>query len=140
MALPLNLTTNEVKNSAGTEVEFLRRLSPPNVLSFSKSGEAYDLPVRLTLQSTETGVGLRRRRRSVVRFDETSISGVDSITPVTSSFYQVSDIPVGALTVATVPMNVCAYLLSFCATTGAGTTVLYDGTGYGALFLLNGIA
>jgi hypothetical protein len=34
--------------------------------------------------------------------------------------------------------NVMAELMSFCATTGAATTVLFDGTGNGAATLLNG--
>jgi len=133
-----SLTTNEVKNSAGAEVEFSRLSIADRETVFSKVGEVYDLPIRLSIGHIEVGSGLKRRRRSKVRFDETSISGVDSSTPVTTSFYLIGDIPVGALTAQTVPANVLAYVLSFCASLGASTTILYDGTGNGGNVLLNG--
>jgi hypothetical protein len=84
------------------------------------------------------GVGLKKRRRSVVRFDKTIVSTVDSATLVTVSAYAVLDFPVGGLVANTEATNVLAELMSFLATTGAATTVLFDCTGNGAATLING--
>lgn len=132
------LNTNEIKNSSGTEVEFSRLGISDRQTTFSQIAETPSAPHRLTIAHQESGAGLKQRRRSVVRFDKTVISSVDSITPVTVSAYIVLDTPCGALNVNTEPANVIAELLSFCATTGAATTVLFDGTGNGAAALLNG--
>lgn len=133
-----SLNTNEVKNSAGTEVEFSRLSTTDRKTEFSQVGETPSSPYRLTIAHQENGSGMKMRRRSVVRFDKTSISGVDSVTPVTTSGYLVLDIPVGASTSTAEAANVLANVLSFCATTGAATTVLFDGTGNGAVALLAG--
>jgi hypothetical protein len=73
-----------------------------------------------------------------VRVDKTVVSTVDDVTPVTISAYIVLDHPVGALEANTEPAHVLANLLSFCASLGATTTILFDGTGNGATSLLNG--
>lgn len=139
MALPTNLTTNEVKDASGTEVEFLRAGSPVGrELLFIKSGEQYNLKHRLTIGHVESGTGIRMRRRSRVGFFIDSVSGVDSVSIVRSFFYTVADIPVGALTATTVPLLGLANLNSFMATTGSATTVLFDGTGYGTAALKDG--
>lgn len=132
------LNTNEVKNSAGTEVEFSRQRTSDRSVEYVQVNEPPATPHRLKISHLETGTGLKARRRSVVRFDKTSISTVDSITPVTSSAYLVLDIPKGGLLTTAEPANVLAELMSFCATTGAATTVLFDGTGNGAAALLAG--
>lgn len=132
------LNTNEIKNSAGTEVEFSRLSTSARSTVFSQIGETPSLPHRLTISHQETGQLLKARRRSVVRIDKTVISGVDSSTPVTVSAYVVMDIPVGAMTSIAEATNAIAELLSFCASLGASTTILYDGTGNGAAALLNG--
>lgn len=132
------LNTNEVKNAAGTEVEFSRLSQSDRSTEFAKIGETPSLPIRLRISHLESGVGMKRRRRSVVRFDITSVSGVDSATPVTTSAYAVLDAPIGALTTNTDMANALAQLMSFLATTGAATTVLFDCTGNGAKVLLNG--
>jgi hypothetical protein len=46
--------------------------------------------------------------------------------------------PVGNLTSTAELANVIAEMLSFCATTGSATTVLFDGSGSGASVLING--
>jgi len=132
------LNTNEVKNAAGTEVEFqsLRLLDRQRV--FSQITETPALPHRLTISHSETGKGMKSRRRSVVRIDKTVISGVDNVTPITVSAYVVLDLPVGAMTTITEASNALAELMSFVATTGSGTTVLFDGTGNGSAALLTG--
>jgi hypothetical protein len=74
----------------------------------------------------------------VVRVDKAIISEVDSITPVTISAYTVMVIPVGHLDTLGEPTHVLANNMSFIASLGASTTILYDGTGNGAVALLNG--
>jgi hypothetical protein len=137
-ALPTNLTTNEVKNSAGTEVEFLRKSTGPgNTVVFAVSGEA-NLKHRITVSSTESGTGIGRRRRSLIRVDKESISGVDAVTVAPDSAYMVVDRAVGAHTDDTHVENVTAELMSFCASLGASTTILYDCSGYGARAAIDG--
>lgn len=132
------LNTNEVKNAAGTEVEFQSIDLQGRSHEYAVITESPALPHRIRVSHQETGSGLKSRRRSVVRVDKTIISTVDSVTPVTVSAYIVLDLPKGALAAITEGTNVLAELLSFCATTGAGTTVLFDGTGNGAAALLSG--
>jgi len=132
------LNTNEIKNAAGTEVEFSRLSTSARSTEFSQIAETPALPHRLLISHQESGVGLKKRRRSLVRFDKTIISTVDSETPVTISVYAVADIPVGAIIAITEVANVTAELMSFLASIGANTTILYDGTGNGANALLTG--
>jgi hypothetical protein len=132
------LVTNEIKNSSGTEIEFGRLSISDRQTIFATVSEAPSAPHRLTISHLESGAGLKKRRRSLVRFDKTVISSVDSVTPVTVSAYAVLDSPVGALTANTEPTHVVAELMSFLASSGANTTILYDGTGNGAASLLNG--
>jgi hypothetical protein len=132
------LNTNEIKDSAGTEVEFSRLSSSDRTTVYSKIDESPALPYRLTISHQEIGSGLKKRRRSVVRFDKTVISDVDSVTPTTVSAYLVLDFPMGAQLTDDEATNAIANVLSFCATTGAATTVLFDGTGNGAVALLSG--
>jgi hypothetical protein len=132
------LNTNEVKNAAGTEVEFQSLQIDARKRVFAQITETPSLPHRLSISHQETGKGKTTRRRSLIRVDKTVISGVDSITPVTVSAYVVLDIPVGSMTSITEATNALAELVSFVATTGAGTTVLFDGSGNGAAALLTG--
>jgi len=132
------LNTNEIKNSAGTEVEFSRLSTADRNTVFAQIAETPSLPHRLTISHLETGSGIKKRRRSVVRVDKTTISGVDSVTPITTSAYIVGDFPVGGASSSAEMAHVVAELLSFCASLGASTTILYDGTGNGAASLING--
>jgi hypothetical protein len=132
------LNTNEVKNSNGTEVEFSRLSTSGRSTEFAQISESPALPHRLSIQHQETGVGLKQRRRSVIRIDKTTISGVDDVTPITTSAYMVLDIPQGASETTAEAANVIAELISFVASLGASTTILYDGTGNGAKALLEG--
>lgn len=133
-----SLTTNEVKNAAGTEVEFSRLMTNDRSTEFSQVGEAPALPHRLKISHQETGKGFTSRRRSVVRFDKSVASTIDATKTVTVSAYMVLDAPIGAMAANTEFGNVLAELMSFCATTGAATTVLFDCTGNGANALLSG--
>jgi hypothetical protein len=130
------LNTNEVKNAAGTEVEFNAIATLDRSKTFAQISESYAAPHRLKVSHQESGSGSRTRRRSVVRIDKT-VTGV-SLVPVTVSAYIVCDIPVGDLAATTEATNVLAEVLSFCATTGAGTTVLFDCSGTGASALISG--
>jgi len=132
------LNTNEVKDSAGAEVEFSRLSTSDRKTEFGKISETPSLPHRINIAHQETGSGMKKRRRSVIRVDKTTISGVDSQTPLTTSAYMVLDYPVGASSTNAEAANVLAELMSFCATTGAATTVLFNCTGNGADALLNG--
>lgn len=132
------LNTNEIKNSAGTEVEFSRLSTSDRQTVFAQISETPSAPHRMTIGHQESGSGMKQRRRSVIRFDKTVISGVDSVTPITVSAYAVLDFPIGASTSSAEAANVLAELMSFLATTGAATTVLFDGTGNGATALLTG--
>lgn len=71
-------------------------------------------------------------------FRKTTIAEVDSMTPVPSAAYIVIDSPVGAMTTNSVLTDLLANVLSFVGTTGAATTVLFDGTGNGAKCLVGG--
>jgi hypothetical protein len=132
------LNTNEIKNAAGVEVEFEHCKQDNRSHTWKQIAETYSLPHRLTISHQEAGSGFKLRRRSVVRFDKNVISGVDDVTPVTISAYTVMDIPVGALDATTEAANTLAELMSFVASLGANTTILYDGTGNGAKALLDG--
>lgn len=136
--LPNTLNTNEVKDSSAAAVTFSRISTEGRTTTFAKIGEAPSLPHRISIRHQETGSGLSLRRRSVVRFDKTVISPVDNATPVTVSAYAILDAPVGALTTSAEMANVIAELNSFLSTTGAGTTVLFNGTGNGSVALLEG--
>lgn len=133
------LNTNEVKDRAGLEVEFSRLSTGDGRKTvFSQVGEAPNAPYRLSVSHLESGSGIDLVRRSVVRFDKTVASTVDSSKLVVCSAYAVISYPVGALTAATEMENVLANLMSFCASLGATTTILYDCTGNGATTLVSG--
>jgi len=139
MALSNTLNTNEIKNAAGTEVEYsARQIGPGSFKEFAKIGEQYNLPDRLSVKIQESGQGINKRRRTLTRFDETVMSGVDASLPVTGSIYVVSDFPIGALTNTTLSASLVAKMNSFMASDGAGTTILYAGTGTGAKVHING--
>jgi len=130
------LNTNEIKDASATEVEFQRLSTNGRSTEYAQITETYNLPHRLKISHLESGSGTARRRRSVVRFDKT-IAGAD-LLPATVSAYAVLDIPVGDLSATTEAKNVLAELMSFCASLGASTTILYDCTGNGAVSLVTG--
>lgn len=132
------LNTNQIKNSAGTEVEFDRRAISDQKTEFKQVAETPSLPHRLNIAHQEIGSGFKKRRRSMFRFDKTVMSTVDATVPCTVSGYVVLDSPVGALTTNAEPANVLAEVMSFLANDGSNTTILYAGTGCGADVLLNG--
>jgi hypothetical protein len=136
MSLSNTLNTNEVKNAAGTEVEFQHLSQEGRMRIFAQVGESPSLQHRIKVSHQETGANTERVRRSVVRVDKYVTGASGKMVPI--SFYKVAVIPVGELSNLTEVANVSAELDSFCATTGAATTVLFDGTGNGDSCLLNG--
>lgn len=130
------LNTNEIKNASGTEQEFQRLKMGDGRTEFAKIGESPANPHRLIVSHQETGSGTNRRRRSVVRFDLTTISSFDTSRFVKDSCYVVLDRSIGDQTDDSTSKTLLANLMSFLATTGAGTTVLFDCTGTGASNLL----
>jgi len=131
------LVTNEIKNASGTEQEFQRLKLGDGRTEFALIGESPAVPHRLIVSHQETGSGINRRRRSVIRFDKTAVSVYDGTRFVKDSCYVVMDRSIGDQSDDTVPKLLLANLMSFLATTGAGTTVLFDGTGTGASNLLS---
>lgn len=136
MPIPTTLNTNEVKNAAGTEVEFGYRDSAGTQLEFKALTEPPNAPHRLKVSHQESGKGLDLIRRSVVRIDKTVAGASGALRKI--SGYKVMVIPQGDLANLDEVKNVSAELDSFCCTTGAATTVLFDGTGYGDAALING--
>lgn len=137
---PTHLTTNEVKDRTGAEVE-CSRIDPiaGRGLRFQSSaslGTAY--PLIVSVNHDTAGSGLKLIRRSVLRVDKTRLSQVDGVTPITISVYTVAVIPLGHLTDQNTVADVIAHNNSLMASKGASTTILYDGTGYGAAALIEG--
>lgn len=130
------LNTNEVKDKAGAEVEFTRLATNERSTEFAQITETPSLPHRLKISHQENGAAVAKRRRSVCRIDKT-IAG-SSGSPAPHSAYLVLDIPVGDITTYDAAKDILAELMSFCATTGAATTVLFDCTGNGASSLVLG--
>lgn len=130
------LNTNEVKNASGTEVEFTRLQTVGRTTEFKQSAEAPNLPHRLKVAHTEIGTGSNMRRRSKVGIEK-SVAGVSLATRKIICNLTL-DAPVGDLDADTEIKNVIAEVLSFAATTGAATTVLFDCTGNGATALTAG--
>lgn len=133
-----NLTTNEVKDSAGAEVEMTRLWIEGRTTRYSKIGSTGALFTNLDIRHTEFGEGMKRRRRSAVRFDKAVASDIDSSLIITHSDYWIHDSPVGAFSANTHAVTNVAHLLSFMASLGASTTILYDGTGNGSQVVLIG--
>jgi hypothetical protein len=139
MALSASLTTNEVKDRSGTEVEFskLGNGTVGRSVTWAPAAETPNLPHRITLSHEEVGAGLGLRRRSVLRVDKTQLGDVSG-DQVRHNIAQLTlDIPVGDISTLNGIKDALAELTSLVAT-NATTTFVYDGTGNGAAALLNG--
>lgn len=136
MALPTDLLTNEVKDRSGVEVEFEHLTLEGRTHIFKKKGAAPNLPTTLKIAHQVSGAGVEAVRRSQVRVDVacTGVSG----KPRMASVYKVFVIPEGDISDLNTVKDASAMLDSFCATTGAGTTVLFDGSGNGDSAGING--
>jgi hypothetical protein len=137
--LPDTLSSNQVKDASGAEIEFTRLEQVGRTTRFSKTaalGTAF--PTDLRVKHEEVGSGIKKVVRSVIRFDETSLSEVDGVSPIVDSIYVVQVTNRGHHTTTNVQKRLIAQLNSFLALDGSGTTALLDGTGTGAQVLLTG--
>lgn len=130
------LVTNEVKDRAGVEVEFQRLSTNNRDTTFAKVSESPDAPHRISIRHTEVGDGPSKRRRSNIQISKT-VLGVSGAPRVHVASFTI-DTPIGDISTYDDTKDVIANMLSFVATTGAATTVLFDCTGNGAAALVNG--
>jgi len=126
------LVTNEVKNAAGTEEEFERSSMTDHATEYLRVGEIPSYPHRILISHQETGSGVNKRRRSMLKVKKTVAGQVDATQPMTCSVTTVADIPIGNMSSSSLPNDVMANSMSFLASLGASTTILYDCTGNGA--------
>jgi len=129
------LVTNEIKDRSGAEVEFERISVNDETTTFKQVAEDIANPNRLAIKHQTNGTGPDRVRRSLVRFDKTITTSVGK--KATVSAYCTVVIPVGVLENTNAVKDAVAQLLSFMATTGSGTAVLFDGSGNGASVIIN---
>lgn len=133
--LPTTLLTNEVKDRAGVEVEFEHYSLEGRTHIYAKKGGNPSLPCILKVAHQETGAGLSAVQRSQCRID-LDVVGKSGKT-VRVSAYKVVVVPKGELDDLDDVKDASAMLDSFLCTTGAGTTVLFDGSGNGDSALIN---
>jgi hypothetical protein len=139
MALASTLVTNEIKNAAGLEVEFQKQKQGDWWSEFHYSAENPALPYLMKISHQEIGSGSTKRRRSNITFKMVNTGGLDATKQKTDSVSFTIDRMIGNENDAgAVVKNLVANMLSFCGTTGAATTVLFDCTGTGASNLLSG--
>lgn len=136
MPLPTNLNTNEVKDRLGAEKEFNYLDSEGRVRRYSRVGAAPSQPCILKVSHLMSGSGATAVRRSMARVDITVVGKSGKL--VQCSAYKVVVVPEGELDDLNAVSDASAMLDSFCATTGAATTVLFDGSGNGDSALING--
>lgn len=132
------LNTNEVKNAAGVEVEFERFETVGRSTTFHQIGESPAKPHTLSIKHAETGTGLDRRRSSAFIINKTVDSDVDTSRTCVIRGTVKLDVPVGMLETTAEFGNVLAEMMSFLASKGLSSTILYDCTGNGAKSLLEG--
>lgn len=138
MSISATLNTNEVKNAAGTEVEFcLRSTGPGSQCEFQQIAESPAYPHRIGISHQETGVGMAAVRRSRLGTYKTVPSTVDVTRSAPIAMYSVLVYPKGLLLADTEVKNVMAEHISLLASTGADTVIKFDCTGTGADVLLN---
>jgi len=139
--LPLHLTNSEIKNAAGTEVEFTGSGPVGRTREFIQVNENPSQKHRFKIQHQESGVGLKAVRRSNIRGDKIVISGVDSLTPLPIVASLTVQVPIGGLISLTEVKNLLAEMMSLLSATVANDGLLHlDCTGYGADALVNGTA
>jgi len=138
--LPNNLNTNEVKTSAGVEVEFLYHDKQGQVAIYAIKDENPSQPQRIMFRHEEVGKPgtLGYRRRSNMNISVTKLSEVDSVTPVTGRFNATVDLPEGHSTTRALADLLLAYAVSLLASDGSSTTISFAGNGTAAQVLADG--
>lgn len=141
--LPTNLNTNEVKNAAGTELEFYRRgplPSNPMSLEFAWVSEVPGRPFRMHFAHQEQGDSRNKVRRSLHKtihwLDSSQL--IDATIPSFCMVTTVFQIPIGNLTTLTTIKDVGACHGSSLMSRGADSTILFNCTGVGMEALVNG--
>lgn len=127
--LPTSLLTNEVKDRAGTEVEFEHRKLEGREHIYIRKGGSPSLPTFLKVGHQETGTGSGAMQRSRVGIDMDVVGKSGKTCKI--SVYKTWVIPTGELDDLDDVKDASAMLDSFNCTTGAATAVLFDGTGNG---------
>jgi len=135
--LPDTLNTNQVRTSAGVEVELQLTLNEGRLKQWEKFPAVPSKPIKLVVQHQVISKDFKERRRSKIGVAIRHASEVDPTILVDSQAYIVIDTPQGAMNTTTVLADSIAMLLSFVGTTD-GTTLLLNGNGNGAQALLNG--
>jgi hypothetical protein len=136
MALGTSLTTSEVLNSAGSEVEFLNGGQDGRQQLWIQSSEAPSAPHRIRLSHQEKGSGLNRVRESLLEVSKT-VDGADPLNlPVTFKAQLKLTVPVGNTDVLDEAKNVMAELGSLAFLLSG--TYKSDGTGNAAAALIGG--
>jgi hypothetical protein len=140
MALPTNLTNNEVKDRASAAVSFLRRSNGPGPqVEFAKTSEVPARPHRISVRHQDIGTGVTQRRRSALQVRLTFPGHVDSVKYATVLATLTLDIPIGNMTTTNEAKDVLANLGQICFTQGAAESCTrLDGSGIGASAILNG--
>lgn len=135
--LPDTLNANQIKDKAGAGVNTFESVNDEGrTRLFRNTAAAYNRPHELAIKHRETGVGLKLIRDSVI-ICSLVVTGDDG-NPVKVEYLQRLRVPMGNLASQDPVKEVIANGLSFSATTGAASTVLFDGTGNGAIALRNG--
>lgn len=143
MSLPTNLTTNEVKNAAGVEIEFNRLgalSSNPRSLEFAYASEQPARPFRMAWAHQELGTERARIRQSVQKTNYTvpTTNLVDTTRSTTVTVQTKVTVPIGNLTSLADVKDAVAAHVSALASRGADSTILFNCTGVGAEALVNG--
>lgn len=134
--LPTVLNTNQVKSSAGVEVEFQQVDNQGRQVVYAKIGEAPNAEERILVSHQTTGSGAREVRRSMAAstFEEAGLDG----SIVQWKAHLVLTAPQGNIANYNGAKEVLARLGSFVFLTGADNTFVFNGSGTGADSLING--
>jgi len=145
MSLPANLNTNEVKNSSGVELEFLRvgphKSNPTRSLEFQHSLEVPSSPFRIIFSHAEQGDERNNIRRSLFKtfYTVDAASLVDITIPSKIIATTVLQVPQGNLKDFVAVKNVMAAHGSCLMSRGVDSTILFNCTGIGAEVLTLGV-
>lgn len=138
MPLLSSLTSNEVKNASGVEVEFTGYGAVGRSKEYQSTTELPAYPHRIRLDHQTSGVGVNKIRRSRLGVYLETSGAVDITKKAIVRADCVVTFPEGNQSTTDVLKLVLANLISLLASTGADTVVKFDCTGNGADALLKG--
>lgn len=135
--LPDTLNANQIKDRLGAGVNTFESVNDEGrTRLFRNTAAAYNRPQELALKHRETGSGIKLVRDSAI-IGSHVVTGDDG-TPCKIEVLIRARVPVGNLASKDPVKEVIAMVLSFSASLGVNATILYDGTGNGAVVLING--